>query len=169
MVPTDAPPLTQVAIDLIIGLLKSQGYNSVLTIVDHGCLQGVLFLPCQSMITGPQITKLYYQHLYLWFGLPRHMITNRDRSLLHLSLWESASQGARDNLKLLHHVPPTNRWTLGEKESVAQTVSPTSVQQSNRLAHHAYHHIPDTQQYLKLHYRLCPQPPDHWPGTCSHP
>jgi hypothetical protein len=78
MVPTGAPPFTQVAIDLIIGLLKSRGYNSVLTIVDHGCLQGVLFLPCQSMITGPQITKLYYQHLYPWFGLPCHMITNRD-------------------------------------------------------------------------------------------
>jgi hypothetical protein len=77
-VPIDAPPFTQVAMDLITGLPKSRGYNSVLTIVDHGCSRGALFLPCQSTITGPQIAKLYYQHLYPWFGLPRRLITDRD-------------------------------------------------------------------------------------------
>ena len=69
-VPTDAPPFTQVAMDLITGLPKSRGYDSILTIIDHGCSRGALFLPCQSTITGPQIAKLYYQHLYPWFGLP---------------------------------------------------------------------------------------------------
>jgi hypothetical protein len=77
-VPPDAPPFTQVAMDLITGLLKSRGYDSILTIVNYGCSQGALFLPCQSTITGPQIAKLYYQHLYPWFGLPRHIITDRD-------------------------------------------------------------------------------------------
>jgi hypothetical protein len=38
----------------------------------------VLFLPCQSTITGPQIAKLYYQHLYPWFRLPHHIITDQD-------------------------------------------------------------------------------------------
>jgi hypothetical protein len=61
-----------------MGLPKSQGYDSILTIVDHRCSRGALFLPCQSTITGPQITKLYYQHLYPWFGLPHHIITDRD-------------------------------------------------------------------------------------------
>jgi transposase InsO family protein len=37
-----------------------------------------MFLPCQGTITGPQIAKLYYQHLYPWFGLPRRLITDRD-------------------------------------------------------------------------------------------
>ena len=64
--------------DLITGLPKSQGYDSILIIVDYGCSQGVLFLPCQSTITGPQIAKLYYQHLYPGFGLPCHIITDRD-------------------------------------------------------------------------------------------
>jgi hypothetical protein len=77
-VPTDAPPFTQVAMDLITGLPKSRGYDSILTIVDHGCSRGALFLPCQSTIMGPQIAKLYYQHLYPWFGLPRRLITDRD-------------------------------------------------------------------------------------------
>jgi hypothetical protein len=78
MVPPDTLPFTQIAMDLITGLPKSRGYDSILTIVDHGCSQGALFLPCQSTITGPQIAKLYYQHLYPWFGLPHCIITDRD-------------------------------------------------------------------------------------------
>jgi len=37
-VPTNAPPFIQIAMDLITGLPKSQGYDSILTIVNHGCL-----------------------------------------------------------------------------------------------------------------------------------
>jgi hypothetical protein len=77
-VPPDAPLFTQIAMDLIMGLPKSRGYDSILTIVDHGCSWGVLFLPCQSTIIGPQIAKLYYQHLYPWFRLPHCIITDRD-------------------------------------------------------------------------------------------
>ena len=33
----DAPPFTQIAMNLITGLPKSQGFDSILTIVDHGC------------------------------------------------------------------------------------------------------------------------------------
>ena len=75
-VPVNALLFTQIAMDLIMGLPKSRGYDSVLTIVDHGCSRGALFLPCQSMIMGPQIAKLYYQHLYPWLGLPHCIITD---------------------------------------------------------------------------------------------
>ena len=77
-VPNNVPPFTQVAMDLIMGLPKSRGHDSILTIVDHGCSQAAIFLPCQKMITGPQIAQLYYQHLYPWFGLPKHLISDRD-------------------------------------------------------------------------------------------
>ena len=59
-VPNDNSPFSQVAMDLITGLPKSQGHDSILTIVDHGCSWAALFLPCQKTITGPQITCLYY-------------------------------------------------------------------------------------------------------------
>ena len=64
-VPTNTLPFTQIAMDLVTGLPKSRGYDIILTIVDHRCSRGALFLPYQSTITGPQIAKLYYQHLYL--------------------------------------------------------------------------------------------------------
>ena len=61
-----------------MGLPKSRGYNAILTIVDHGCTRGALFLSCLTTITRPQIAKLYYQHVYPWFGLPTKLISDRD-------------------------------------------------------------------------------------------
>ncbi len=76
MVPDNAPPFTQVAMDLIMGLPKSRGYNSILTIIDHRCLRTAVFLPCLKTITGLQIAQLYYKHLYPWFGLPQRLISD---------------------------------------------------------------------------------------------
>ncbi len=76
MVPNNAPLFTQVAMDLITGLPKSRGYDSILTIVDHRCSHTAVFLPCLKLIMGPQIAQLYYKHLYPWFGLPKHLISN---------------------------------------------------------------------------------------------
>jgi hypothetical protein len=64
--------------DLITGLPKSRGFDSILTIVDHGCSRGTIFLPCLSTITGPQIAQMYYRHVYPWFGLPSWIISDRD-------------------------------------------------------------------------------------------
>jgi hypothetical protein len=36
-VPADATPFSQITLDLITGLPKSQGYDTILTIVDHRC------------------------------------------------------------------------------------------------------------------------------------
>ncbi len=54
LVPDNAPPFTQIAMDLIMGLPKSWGYDTILTIMDHGCSQGTIFLPCLMMITKTQ-------------------------------------------------------------------------------------------------------------------
>ena len=60
----DAKPFSHVTMDLITGLPNSKGYDAILTIVDHECSQGAIFLPCSTTITGPQIAKLYLNHLY---------------------------------------------------------------------------------------------------------
>jgi hypothetical protein len=63
-VPINTTPFSQIALDLITGLPKSQGYDAILTIVDHGCSRGALFLPCTSQITGPDIARLYLDNVY---------------------------------------------------------------------------------------------------------
>ena len=77
-VPQNTAPFSQIAMDLITGLPTSRGYNAILTIVDHGCTRAAIFLPCRDTITEPQIAKLYYQHVYPWYGLPKRIISDRD-------------------------------------------------------------------------------------------
>ena len=91
-VPTDSTPFMQIAMDLITGLPKSQGYDSILTIIDYGCSRAVVFLPCQSTIMGPQITQLYYQHQYSWFGLPKQIISNWDPCFTSHFSWALAKE-----------------------------------------------------------------------------
>jgi hypothetical protein len=63
-------PFSQITMDLITDLPKSHGFDSILTIVDHGTSRTALFLPCNKTITRAGITKLYYEHVYRWFGTP---------------------------------------------------------------------------------------------------
>jgi len=99
-----APPFTQVAMDLIAGLLKSRRYDSILTIINRGCLQAAVFLPCHKMITGPQIMQLYYRHLYPWFGLLKHLISDRDPHFTLHFRWALAKElGITWNLSTAYH------------------------------------------------------------------
>jgi hypothetical protein len=64
--------------DLIMDLPESQGYNDVLTIIDHGCSKAAKFILCTTVITGQEVATLYLQHLVPWFGIPRKIISDRD-------------------------------------------------------------------------------------------
>src|SRR5271154_2409736 len=77
-VPPKALPFQVVAMDLITNLPKSQGCDAILTIVDHGCTRAALFLPCLTAITGEGVARLYFEHVYRWFGLPDKIISDRD-------------------------------------------------------------------------------------------
>jgi hypothetical protein len=74
--PPYTKPFSQVAMDLITGFPNSKGHNAILTIVDHNCSHSAIFLPCMTTITGPQIAKLYLDHIFQWFGLPEKVISN---------------------------------------------------------------------------------------------
>jgi Integrase zinc binding domain len=72
----DAKPFSHIAMDLITGLPKSDGHDAILTIVDHGCSRGAIFLPCSTTITGTGIAKLYLENVFRWFGLPKKIISD---------------------------------------------------------------------------------------------
>jgi len=100
----NASPFTQIAMDLIIGLPLSQGYDTILTIVDHGCSRGAIFLPCKTTITGPQIAQLYYEHIYPWFGLPTKVISNRDPHFMsHFGRALAKELGITWNMSTAYH------------------------------------------------------------------
>ena len=73
-----AGPFQMVAMDLITDLPESNGFNAVLTVIDHGCSKATKFIPCTTNITGEGVAALYLQHLVPWFGIPHKIISDRD-------------------------------------------------------------------------------------------
>ena len=71
-------PFQYVSIDLITNLPPSNTYNSIPTIVDQGCSKAAKFIPCNKTIDGQGVVKLYLQHLFPWFGIPKRIISDQD-------------------------------------------------------------------------------------------
>ena len=135
-VPEDVPPFTQIVMDLITGLPKLQGYNAVLTIVDHRCSRGAIFLPCHTTITRPQIMQLYYKHIYPWFGLPTKVISNRDpRFTSHFRRSLAKKLGIKWNLSTVFHpqMDGLMEWKNQWLEQYLRLVMANSEEWSNML------------------------------------
>jgi len=116
----DALPFQQIALDLITGLPPNGPHDSVLTIIDHGCSQAAVFLPCATMITGPGVAQLYFNNIYRWFGLPSKVISNRDpRFTLHFRRMLAHKIGAKQNLSTAFH-PQTNGLSERKNQWIEQ-------------------------------------------------
>ncbi len=115
-----ALPFQQITMDLITGLPMQHRYNAILTIVDHGCSRAAIFLPCADTITGPGIAQLYLDHVYRWFGLPSHMISNRDpRFTSHFGKALTTKLGISRNLSTAFH-PQTDGLSERKNQWVEQ-------------------------------------------------
>ena len=69
-------PFQLISMDLIMDLPKSDGYDSILMIIDQGCTKAAKFIPCNKTIDGPGVADEYLKHLMPWFGLPRRIIAD---------------------------------------------------------------------------------------------
>jgi hypothetical protein len=74
----EAAPFKTVALDFIVKLPVSQGYDSILTITDQGCTKAAIFVPCNEDITAEETATLYIKHVFAHFGLPTKVISDRD-------------------------------------------------------------------------------------------
>jgi hypothetical protein len=77
----EALPFETVAMDFIVKLPLSNGFDSILTITDHDCMKAALFIPCNETIMAKGVAELYLQHVFKQFGLPRKIISDRDPRL----------------------------------------------------------------------------------------
>jgi len=71
-------PFQYVSMDLITNLPTSNTFDSILMIVDQGCSKAAKFIPCNKTIDGQGIAKLYLQHLFPWFRIPKRIISDQD-------------------------------------------------------------------------------------------
>ena len=101
----NAKPFQRVAMDLIMGLPKQGDKDAILTIVNQGCSRAAVFLPCNTTITGPQITQLYLDHVYKWFGLPEKIISDQDpRFTSHFGSALTKKLNIQQNLSTAFHL-----------------------------------------------------------------
>jgi hypothetical protein len=71
-------PFETVALDFIVKLPISQGFDSILTVTDQGCMKAAIFIPCNEDITVEETAALYIKHVFTHFGLPTKVISDRD-------------------------------------------------------------------------------------------
>jgi len=62
-------PFTSLSVDLITDLPPSGGFYSIMVVVDHGLMKGVIITPCLKTITSEGVAKLFFKHVYCRFGL----------------------------------------------------------------------------------------------------
>jgi hypothetical protein len=74
----EAKPFEVIAVDFITKLPPSQGFNSILTVMDHSCTKAVQFIPCNEAITAEGMARLFLQKVFCHYGLPTKIISDRD-------------------------------------------------------------------------------------------
>jgi hypothetical protein len=70
-------PFTFLSVDLITDLPPSRGFDSVMVMVDHGLMKGVIITPCMKMIASEGVAKLFFKHVYCRFRLYDKIISDR--------------------------------------------------------------------------------------------
>jgi transposase InsO family protein len=70
-------PFSQCSMDFITNLLETEGYDSVLSIIDHGLTKGVIFTPCKKEITAEQTADILFKKLLTKYGRPNKIISDR--------------------------------------------------------------------------------------------
>lgn len=112
----DARPWSCITMDFITDLPESQGFDSVLVVVDHDLMKGVIFSPCRKTIDALGMAELLHADVYKWFGLPDRIISDRGPQFAAKVFQELCKKtGIKSTMSTVFH-PQTD----GETEKVNQ-------------------------------------------------
>ena len=75
-------PFETVAMDFIVKLPTSEGYDAILTVTDHDCTKASIFIPCTESTDAPTLAKLYVTHIFPHYGIPKKIISDRGPQLI---------------------------------------------------------------------------------------
>jgi hypothetical protein len=113
----EAQPFENIALDFITKLPTSEGYDTILTIMDHDCSKGSIFIPCNETIDALGVAELYGKHVFPHYGLPRKVISDRDPRFTATAMQELCkSLGITQNISTAYHPQTdsqserTNQW-----------------------------------------------------------
>src|SRR6201999_2115944 len=99
-----ATPFQTMAIDFIVKLPLSEGYDSILSITDHDCTKGVILIPCNKTINVEGVVRLFKDRVFPFVGLPQKVISDRDPRFTATFFRELCDLlGIRQNLSMAYH------------------------------------------------------------------
>ena len=75
-----------IAMDLIGPLPANEGYNCILTIMDH-LFSHIRIIPCLFDISAEKLTGIFFEHWYCENGLPLNILSNQDTFFLSVCWW----------------------------------------------------------------------------------
>ena len=70
-------PFQQVSVDLITNLPPSRSFDSIMVIIDHGLMKGVILYPCNKNIDVAGIAKLFFLHVFHYYSLHDKCISDQ--------------------------------------------------------------------------------------------
>ena len=65
-----APLFDTIAVDWIMKLPKSNGYDAIMTVTDHDCSKAVVFVPCREQEGTQEMAEHYAKRVFPHFGIP---------------------------------------------------------------------------------------------------
>ena len=74
---TSTRPFQQISCDLIIDLPFSEGFDSLLVVVNHGLTKGLILCPTKKTITAEGVANLFFHKVFLHFSLYDKIISDR--------------------------------------------------------------------------------------------
>ena len=74
---TSSLPFKQLFVDLVTDLPLVNGQDSIMVMVDHGLMKGVVIIPCSKTIDVARVGKLFFENIFKWFGLHNTLISDR--------------------------------------------------------------------------------------------
>jgi hypothetical protein len=128
----EALPFQTIALDFIVKLPISNGYDSILTIMDHDCSKAAIFIPCNETISGEGVAELYLHYVFPRYSLPLKIISNRDPQFTSKFMKELFCLiGAKANTSTAYH-PQTDGQSERTNQFLGQFLRPwVNVQQDN--------------------------------------
>ncbi|PRP76895.1 retrotransposon nucleocapsid protein [Planoprotostelium fungivorum] len=101
--PTPSERWASVTMDFIVGLPRSEGFDTILTVVDR-FTKMAHFIPTVNTITAQGTAKLYIREIFRHHGIPKQIITDRGPQFASI-FWNSflSGIGSKPSLSTAYH------------------------------------------------------------------
>ena len=101
-----------IAMDFIVKLPKTEGFNLILTITDHNCTKMLIAIPCRETINAKGVVELFLRQIFPRFELPSKIISNWDPQFISKFMKELCQLlGMTQNISTAYHP-----WMDGQSE-----------------------------------------------------